>query len=156
MALHQYQSASPKRRQNRWVPACPTQSGHPGRPAQPLSSDGHSADRAFSAVLSQFSNDRPTALFSPDSVMTVATFRALKTLGISIPDEVSLMWFDNLEWTRLVSPELSAVSQPVLGMKQSAATELLRRIDGDEDEFRTTFCDTEFVYRASTAPPPSG
>lgn len=88
--------------------------------------------------------------------MTVATFRALKTLGISIPDEVSLMWFDNLEWTRLVSPELSVVSQPVLGMKQSAATELLRRIDGDEDEFRTTFCDTEFVYRASTAPPPSG
>ncbi|WP_431796628.1 substrate-binding domain-containing protein [Microbacterium enclense] len=96
------------------------------------------------------------SLFSPDSVMTVATFRALKTLGISIPDEVSLMWFDNLEWTRLVSPELSVVSQPVLGMKQSAATELLRRIDGDEDEFRTTFCDTEFVYRASTAPPPSG
>ena len=65
--------------------------GIPVDPLNVLSSDGHSADRAFSAVPSRFSNDRPTASFSTDSVMTFATFRALKTLGISIPDEVSLM-----------------------------------------------------------------
>lgn len=129
------------------------QAGIPAQPENILSSSGYSSERAYLAVLSRFSSERPTALFSTDNAMTVGAFRALRALGVSIPDEVSLMGFDDVEWTRLVSPELTVVSQPVLEMGRLAASELLRRIDSPGEEPRTTYAETQIVERASTAPP---
>jgi LacI family transcriptional regulator len=72
---------------------------------------------------------------------------------VSIPGEVSPMGFDDLEWTRLVGPELTVVSQPVLEMGCNAAADLLHRIEGVKDSFRTTFAETRIVERTTTATP---
>jgi LacI family transcriptional regulator len=127
--------------------------GIPINPRNILSSDGYSADRAYSAVLSRFSSDRPTALFASDNVMTIGAFRALKTLRITIPAEVSLVGFDDLEWTRLVEPQLTVVSQPAQKIGQLAAEQLLRRINGNDEPQQTIFVDTQMTVRDSSAAP---
>jgi LacI family transcriptional regulator len=77
-----------------------------------LSSDGYSAERAYNVVAKRFQHDAPSALFATDNVMTIGAFRALRALELKIPEDVSLLGFDDLEWTRLVTP-LTVVSQLV-------------------------------------------
>ncbi|SKB71545.1 transcriptional regulator, LacI family [Arthrobacter sp. 31Cvi3.1E] len=118
-----------------------------------LSSDGYSADRAYKAVTKRFLHAAPTALFATDNVMTIGAFRGLKALGLKIPEDVSLLGFDDLEWTRLVTPPLSVVSQPVLDLGRTAVEVLLDRIDGATDPFRNRTLPTELISRESIGSP---
>ncbi|MGO4585529.1 LacI family DNA-binding transcriptional regulator [Arthrobacter sp. 2RAF6] len=127
--------------------------GIPWRRENILSSDGYSAERAFSAVTKRFQHGAPSALFATDNVMTIGAFRGLKALELAIPDDVSLLGFDDLEWTRLVTPPLTVVSQPVLELGRMAAEVLLDRIDGSTDAFMNRTLPTELIVRGSTAGP---
>jgi len=52
----------------------------------------------------------PTAIFSSNNLMTIGTFIALKELKKSIPKDVAVIGFDDLEWAETLDPPLSAVS----------------------------------------------
>ena len=57
--------------------------------------------------------DRPTAVFTANNFMTVGALRAARALGLRIPSDVALVGFDDLDWTTLVQPPVTVVSQPV-------------------------------------------
>lgn len=97
---------------------------------------------------------RPTALFTTDNVMTLGAFEALQERGVTIPEEISLFGFDDLEWTRIVRPPVSVVAQPVYEMGVAAARRLLARVGGDESPVQTLVLPTRLMLRDSTAPPP--
>jgi LacI family transcriptional regulator len=97
---------------------------------------------------------RPTAIFTTDNVMTLGAFEAVQERGIAIPQEVSLLGFDDLEWTRIVRPPLTVVAQPVYEMGVTAARLLLARIAGDERPAQTVVLPTQLVQRESVAAPP--
>ena len=72
--------------------------------------------------------DRPTAVFTANNFMTHGVLQAATELELSIPQELALVGFDDLDWTTLVKPPLTVVSQPVSELGRVAAERLLARI----------------------------
>ena len=93
----------------------------------------------------------PTAIFATDNTMTIGALEALQERKVRIPRDVSLFGFDDLEWTRVASPSLSVVSQPVYDLGATAARTLLARIEGREERPETYVLPTSLVHRSSVA-----
>lgn len=73
---------------------------------------------------------RPTALIVTNCEMTVGAIVALETAGVRVPEQLSLIGFDNRELALAVRPRLSMVAQNIAGMGESAVSLLLERIEG--------------------------
>lgn len=70
----------------------------------------------------------PTALFSCSNMMTVGVLTALKEKGITVPDDISLVGFDDLELAPFLDPPLTVVTQPGYNMGTIATDLLIHRI----------------------------
>lgn len=66
-----------------------------------------------------------TALLASDAVITISALEELRSLGLTVPAEVSVAVFDDPPWAGLISPPLTVVSQPVLDAGVAAAQQLL-------------------------------
>lgn len=93
--------------------------------------------------------DRPTALFTANNFMTVGTMLALADLGLHVPDDISLVGFDDLEWTTLVDPPLTVVAQPAAELGTVAAERVLVRLAGGGGRPRRFKLETKLITRAS-------
>jgi len=100
-------------------------------------------------------HDPATALFTTDNLMSLGAFDGMQRAGRSVPAQVSLVGFDDLEWTTIVRPPLTVVAQPVYELGAAAATRLLERLAGDESPPRTITLATSFIVRGSTGPAPA-
>src|SRR5262249_4325677 len=76
-------------------------------------------------------------------------FLALGELGLRVPQDVSLVAFDDVPWMSMVRPKLTAVRQPVADMARSAAELLLRRIKYNDPVPSTSVFRSELVVRGS-------
>ena len=70
----------------------------------------------------------PTAIFTADGVMSAGTMAAIKEVGLRIPEDVSLLCFDDMDWMEFLTPGIDAISQPRTQMGQMAARMLLEQI----------------------------
>jgi LacI family transcriptional regulator len=100
----------------------------------------------------------PTAVFSCNNKMTLGLMRALGELRISCPERVSVLGFDDFDWTSSFIPHLTAVSQPTYEMGRRATEILLHKIVHDKDgtggvEEHLVVLPNELRIRDSTAPP---
>jgi LacI family transcriptional regulator len=93
--------------------------------------------------------DRPTAVFTANNFMTVGTLRAVRALGLRVPDDVALVGFDDLDWTTLVQPSVTVVSQPVAELGRTAGLCLLRRMSGERGTPRRIRLQTRLIVRGS-------
>jgi LacI family transcriptional regulator len=93
--------------------------------------------------------DRPTAVFTANNFMTVGALRAVRSLGLRIPEDVALVGFDDLEWTTLVQPPVTVVRQPVADLGRTAGERLLRRLQGDAGPPRRIRLAARLVVRGS-------
>lgn len=111
-----------------------------------------SGDRGARVLLS--ATDRPTALFVTNNLMTLGALRAIAELGLSVPGDVSLVGFDDMDWYPIAQPPITAVAQPAYEIGLEAARRLLLRARrGRSLKPITTRLPTELIVRASTAPP---
>ncbi|MGW9169312.1 LacI family DNA-binding transcriptional regulator [Agromyces sp. NPDC055658] len=94
-----------------------------------------------------------TAIIASDSLVALAAFRAARRLGVSIPDELSLVAFDDADWTELTTPGVTVMAQPIHEIGAEAARLLIRRIGGDGAPPVTKVLDQHLVERGSIAPP---
>ncbi|MGC9443027.1 LacI family DNA-binding transcriptional regulator [Streptomyces sp. WG5] len=92
----------------------------------------------------------PTALFICSDHMAIGGYEALTEAGLRVPDDVSVVGFDDLPEARWVSPALTTVRQPLKEMGGSALRTLLRLINGEELESRRVELATTLVVRDST------
>ena len=76
----------------------------------------------------------PTALFASDDLQAYGAMRAAAETGVRIPDDVSLVGYDDLQFSALANPPLTTISQPVKDMAAAAAELLLRRMRGEDAE----------------------
>jgi LacI family transcriptional regulator len=97
--------------------------------------------------------DRPTAVFTTENVMTSGTLRAIRRLGLRIPEDVSLVAFDDTDWLPLIEPPITVVTQPVVELGRRAGALLLERLAGDVGPARSVRLPTELVVRGSSAAP---
>jgi len=93
--------------------------------------------------------DRPTAVFTANNFMTVGTLRAARSLGLRVPADVALVGFDDLDWTTLVEPPVTVVSQPVAELGRTAGERLLRRLSGDRTPPRRIRLQARLIVRGS-------
>ncbi len=108
---------------------------------------GDAAEEAVRGLLE--SPDRPTAIFSTDGLMSSAVMVVVNEIGMSVPDDLSLVCFDDLDWMTFHQPPISAVVQPVNEMGKAAAKLVLERIDGLQDEPRHIALAPDFIRRGS-------
>lgn len=94
----------------------------------------------------------PTAIFTVDNLMTVGAYRAIRDAGVPVPGRLSVVAFDDLDWTVLVSPALTVIAQPVYEMGAEAARRLVRRLrEPDPGPPATVVMDVTLVERESVA-----
>ncbi|MET3936617.1 LacI family DNA-binding transcriptional regulator [Arthrobacter sp. OAP107] len=74
--------------------------------------------------------DRATAVVASDGLIALSVVEAIQELGLRIPEDVSFLMYDDFAWTRLTTPPLTVVAQPVYDMGAAAANALIRQIDG--------------------------
>lgn len=116
---------------------------------------GWDADEAMAAAKRILSRtDRPTAVFAANNVLTEGTWRAAASLGLTVPDDVSIVGFDDAPWMSMVTPGVSTRFQDAGALGATAMRALLERIETPDAPVRTIVMPTEFVDRGSIAPPP--
>jgi DNA-binding LacI/PurR family transcriptional regulator len=96
---------------------------------------------------------RPTAVFAFNDGMAVGLYQAVAEAGLRIPDDLSVVGFDDLPDARWMIPKLTTVRQPLAEMAAQAARILLALVRGEAPAASRTMLATELVVRASTGPP---
>ncbi|KDN17393.1 LacI family transcriptional regulator [Amycolatopsis rifamycinica] len=94
--------------------------------------------------------DRPTAVFAANDISAIATVGAARELGLAVPDDLSVVGFDNVPESALCRPPLTTVDQPIREMGHRAIRMLIALINGDEVERTHVTLDTGLVVRHST------
>lgn len=95
----------------------------------------------------------PTAILIANNLMTLGGLQAIHESGMRIPDQVSLVGFDDMDWAPSLRPPLTVVAQPAYEMGETAASILLERIRDPEQPPRTVVLDTRLIVRASCREP---
>jgi DNA-binding LacI/PurR family transcriptional regulator len=93
-----------------------------------------------------------TALFSFNDISAIGAIRALREAGRRIPEDVSVIGFDDIQSAAFQNPSLTTIRQPLREMGMSAAETLLKRIAcGPKADYpRSIIAEPELVIRAST------
>lgn len=97
--------------------------------------------------------DRPSAIIASDSKIALEVFRAAKSLGLSVPRQLSLVTFDDADWTSAISPAVTVVAQPSYQLGFEAARMLIDRIGGARTEPRRCMLEATLIRRESVAAP---
>jgi LacI family transcriptional regulator len=96
---------------------------------------------------------QPSAVFSLNNVTTLRVLQALREEGLSIPDEIAIVGFDDFSLAALLSPPLTAIRQPAHVLGIQAAKLLFERIesahDGEQRAGLRTVLPVELIVRAS-------
>lgn len=112
------------------------------------------AEQARWAALSLLDRpDPPTAFFSTTNVRSLGVLRALKDRGLSVPEDLSFVGFDDIEWTDLLDHPLSCLAQPTQEIGQRAVELLMARISQPDSPHLTVKLDPTFHDRGSITRP---
>jgi LacI family transcriptional regulator len=96
---------------------------------------------------------RPTALFGANNFITIGIIKALQRLKLSVPGDVSVVGFDDLPESMLLSPFLTVAAQPAYEMGRTATELLLKRLSGElSGKCQTLVLQTQVIERGSTSP----
>jgi len=87
--------------------------------------------------------DRPTAVFASNDFKALAVYRLAHRLGLTIPDDLSVVGYDDIEVADLLYPPLTTMAQPIEEMARTGVRILIHLIEGTEPE------ETKVRFRAS-------
>lgn len=119
-----------------------------------LVSAGWDADRARKATIDLLSRrNHPTAVFSANNLIAEGVWRAARDLGLRVPDDLSIVSFDDAPWMSMVVPGLTAVAQDTVALGEAAMDRLLARIVAPESPAQTVVLEADIQARGSTAAP---
>jgi LacI family transcriptional regulator, galactose operon repressor len=111
-------------------------------------------EHAIEATIRLFSQrNRPTALFTVDSLMTQGALLGLRSMGLSIPRDVSLIGFDDFDLATFTDPQITVVAQPISEIGPLAVKLLLERLAGETGKPRHVRFPTRLIVRGSVSRP---
>jgi LacI family transcriptional regulator len=99
-------------------------------------------------------NKKFTALFSFNDLSAIGAIRAIQEVGLRVPEDVSVLGFDDIYAAAFYNPALTTIRQPLFEMGKLAAQTLLKRLSGKNnvDLPSTLTVEPEIIIRNSTAP----
>ena len=96
--------------------------------------------------------DPPTAIFAANDVSAIASIRVAGELGLRVPEDLSVVGFDNIPDSALCEPPLTTVEQPIHDMGKLATEALIKLVNGETLEASHVTLPTQLVMRRSTGP----
>ena len=97
--------------------------------------------------------DPPTAIFASNDVMAMGAMDAVRNRGLLVPDDVSIVGFDDIPQSSLVRPAMTTVNQPLEKMGRFATQMLLDLLKHPENTANRIELPTQLVVRDSCSPP---
>jgi LacI family transcriptional regulator len=91
-----------------------------------------------------------TALFAYNDISAIGAIRAFQEKGLRVPQDISVIGFDDIPGAAFHFPSLTTVRQPLVRMGQVAAQILLERIEGKRDYPAQVAIEPELIVREST------
>ncbi len=95
------------------------------------------------------------AVFAANDMMAFGALRALRHVGVGVPDEVEVVGFDDVEFARFAEPPLTTVAQPAKEMGAAGAELLLQLIAGIKPRHKTVVMTPSLVLRGTTQARPA-
>lgn len=100
-------------------------------------------------------NPQPTAIFCANDEMALGCLHELKSAGVSVPADMSVVGFDDVRYAEITDPPLTTVRQPAEDIGRRVALNLFRSIEeGPHSDVGTEIVEHELVVRQSVASPP--
>jgi LacI family transcriptional regulator len=96
-----------------------------------------------------------TALIASDGLVALGVVEAIQELGLQIPQDVSFLMYDDFPWTKLTTPPLTVISQPVYDIGASAAEALIRLIKQPGKVLELPVFQATLKHRGSVGAPES-
>jgi len=94
--------------------------------------------------------DRPTAVFASNDMMAMGAIFAIKESGLSVPEDISVIGFDNITFASMIYPQLTTMHQPLFEMGVLTARGLIEHITfGDQSEIIKQVFIPELIVRKS-------
>ncbi len=119
-----------------------------------LVSAGWDAAGARKAAIDMLSRrDHATAIFAANNLLAEGVWRAAADLGLRIPDDLSIVSFDDSQWMSMVSPGITAVAQDASALGGAAVDRLMLRLADAEAQPTTIVLEAHILPRGSTAAP---
>jgi LacI family xylobiose transport system transcriptional regulator len=100
-------------------------------------------------------DERPTAIFAGSDLQALGVLDAARGLGLRVPEDFSVVGYDDIPLAKWVSPRLTTVHQPLKQMAQEASRLVIRMSQAPLDSVPRMDLATSLVVRESTAPPPA-
>src|SRR3954453_11841602 len=97
--------------------------------------------------------DPPTAIFGFNDNVAIGALNAARRRGLRVPDDLSIVGFDDTFQSRIVWPQLTTVRQPLQELGRTGVSLLMRLLEGQRVEALRMELSTTLVVRGSTAPP---
>ena len=98
---------------------------------------------------------RPTAIFCANDEMAIGALHAIRSAGLNVPRDISLVGFDDMRYAAVTDPPLTTIAQPAEEIGERVMYRLCREIDAPNGEQRTPdIVPHRLVIRQSVAAPP--
>jgi len=118
-----------------------------------VTADSQLFDMGYDSAKKLLSLDSPpTAIYSLTDVTAVGVMHAVAELGMRIPENISVLGYDNLPIASYMIPQLSTVGQPIIEMGEKAVELLINNIKNPDDAPEKAVLKTELIVRGTTAP----
>ncbi|HZP82439.1 MAG TPA: LacI family DNA-binding transcriptional regulator [Chthonomonadaceae bacterium] len=98
---------------------------------------------------------RPTAIFGCNDLIALGVLCALREAGVRVPQEMSVVGFDDVAPAAISQPPLTTIHQPLHRLGETAIEMLLAQIEGEAAPGEHRLLPTELITRGSVAPPPN-
>ncbi len=90
----------------------------------------------------------PTAIFATDDVKAIGAYKAIRELGLKIPDDISLFGHNNYESAEIMNPQLTTIDVPISQLGKVSASVLFDLVENKQPQ-RRTILETKFILRQS-------
>ncbi len=97
--------------------------------------------------------ERPTAIFAAGDVLALGMLDIAQTLGVSVPEDLSIIGFDNVPAASMVTPRLTTINTPLATMAHAALALLTTRMEDPDREAVTEVVPVAFVHGQSAGAP---
>jgi LacI family transcriptional regulator len=105
----------------------------------------HSGYLAMKALLP----DRPDAIFCQSDIMAAGAMRAIQEAGLSVPEDIAIIGFDDIPIARQLKVQLTTIKQPITKFGIKAVELLIDLIENETKPARRVILDTEIIVRDS-------